>query len=78
MKSKKTSDDDKNKTGEQKGAMKSICVGIKNAATVADEVISMCVEPVRLRHCNSRKEVKTFALLDSRSQGTFVKDTQRT
>ena len=78
MKSKKTSDDDENKTGEQKGAVKSICVGIKNAATVVGEVISMCVVLVRLRHCNSWKEVKTFALLDSCSQGTFVKDTQRT
>ena len=52
--------------------MKSNCAGIKNAATVAGEVISMCVVLVRLRHCNSQKEVKTFALLDSCSQGTFV------
>ena len=27
---------------------------------------------VRLRHCNSEKEVSTFALLDTCSQGTFV------
>ena len=52
--------------------MNSNCAGIKNAATVVGEVISMCVVPVRLRHCNSQKEVKTFALLDSCSQGTFV------
>ena len=32
----------------------------------------MYVVSVRLRHCNSQKEVKTFALLDSCSQGTFV------
>ena len=34
----------------------------------------MCVVPVRLRHCNSQNELKTFALLDSYSQGTFVTD----
>ena len=32
----------------------------------------MCVVPVRLRHCNSQKKVKIFALLDSCSQVTFV------
>ena len=54
--------------------MKSNCAGIKNAATVVGEVISMCVVPVRLRHYNSWKEVKTFALLDSYSQGKFMKE----
>ena len=34
--------------------------------------LSMCVVPVRLRHCNSQKEVKKIALLDTCSQGTFV------
>ena len=34
----------------------------------------MCVVSVRLRHCNSDKEVSTFALLDTCSQGTFVAD----
>ena len=29
---------------------------------------------VWLRHCNSDKEVPTFALLDTCSQGTFVAD----
>ena len=72
MKSKKTSDDDTDKTGEQPEGMKRNCVGIKNVATIVGEVISMCVVPVRLRHFNSQKEVKMFALLDSCSQGTFV------
>ena len=76
MKSKKTSDDDKDKTGEQPGAMESNCAGIKNAATLVGEVISMCVVTVRLKHCYSQKEVKTFDLLDLCSQGTFV--TERT
>ena len=61
--------DNKNET-----AMKSNCAGIGNAATNLGEVISMCVVSVRLRHCNSDKEVSTFALLDTCSQGTFVAD----
>ena len=61
--------DDKNET-----AMKSNCAGVGNTATNVGEVISMCVVSVRLRHCNSDKEVSTFALLDTSSQGTFVTD----
>ena len=72
MKRKKTSDNDTDKTVEQPDAIDSNCASIKNATTVVREVISMCVAPVRLRHCNFQKEVKTFALLDSCSQGTFV------
>ena len=72
MKCKKPSDDDKDKIDEQPGAMKNNCAGIKNAAIVVGEVISMCVVLVRLRHCNSQKEVETFTLVDPCSQGTFV------
>ena len=61
--------DHKNET-----AMKSNCAGVGNAATNVGEFISMCVVSVRLRHCNSDKEVSTFALLDTCSQGTFVTD----
>ena len=61
--------DDKNQT-----AMKRNFAGVGNAATNVGEVISMCVVSVRLRHCNSDKEVSTFALLDTCSQGTFVND----
>ena len=32
----------------------------------------MCVVPVRVKHSDSDKEVKTFALLDTCNQGTFV------
>ena len=59
--------DDKNEI-----AMKSNCACIGNAATNLVEFISMSVVSVRLRHCNSDKEVPTFALLDTCSQGTFV------
>ena len=36
------------------------------------EVISVCVVPVKLRHGDSGKTLKSYALLDSCSQGTFI------
>ena len=57
---------------EKTESINSNCTGFKNAGTVVVEVISICVVKVRLRHCNSKKEVKTFSLLDSCSQGTFL------
>ena len=36
------------------------------------EVISMCVVPVKLRHGDSGETLKTYALLDNCSQGTFI------
>ena len=35
-------------------------------------MISMCMVPVNLRYSHSGKTVKTYALLDSHSQGTFM------
>ena len=34
--------------------------------------VCLSVVLVRLRHCNSDKNVSTFALLDTYSQGTFI------
>ena len=39
-----------------------------------NEVISMCVVPVWVGHRNSRKMVKTYAMLGNCSQGSFIKD----
>ena len=36
------------------------------------EVLSMCVVLVKVRHKNSDKEIITFAILDTCSQGTFI------
>ena len=52
--------------------VKSNCAGVGCAAATFGQVISMCVVPVRVKHSDSDKEVKTFALLDTCSQGTFV------
>ena len=37
-----------------------------------NQVISMCVVPVIVKHVDSPKEIVTQAILDSCSQGTFV------
>ena len=34
----------------------------------------MCVVPVWVGHRNSRKMVKTYAMLDNCSQGSFIKN----
>ena len=39
---------------------------------IGGNVISMCMVPVNLRYSHSGKTVKTYALLDSHSQGTFM------
>ena len=38
------------------------------------EVISMCLVPVWVGNRNYRKKVKTYAMLDNCSQGSFIKD----
>ena len=37
-----------------------------------EDVLSMCVVPVKVQHNQSDKEIITFAMLDTCSQGTFV------
>ena len=43
-------------------------------AKVQAEVVSLCVVPVTIMHCDTKKKVSTYALLDTGSQGTFIKD----
>ena len=38
------------------------------------KIVSLSVVPVILTHENSEKQIKTFALLDNGSQGSFIKD----
>ena len=38
------------------------------------EIINMCVVPVMVRHKLSNRVVKTYAMLDTCSQGTFAKE----
>ena len=47
-----------------------------NDASINQEtsMVSMCVVPVTVKHKNSSKDVKVFAMLDNRSQGTSVKE----
>ena len=48
------------------------CASVKGKLDT--EVISICVVPVWVGHRNSRKMVKTYAMLDNCSQGSFIKD----
>ena len=55
--------------------VKSNCANISNtqcAAIGSGQVISMCVVPVKVQHKESNKEIITFAMLDTCSQGTFA------
>ena len=44
------------------------CATVNTCGTM----ISICVVPVNLRYSSSGKTVKTYALFDSCSQGTFI------
>ena len=43
------------------------------STTTQEDVISMCVVPVKVKHKDSNFVYSTFALLDNCSQGCFVK-----
>ena len=42
------------------------------SASYSDEIVSICIVPVKIGYANKRKDVTTYALLDSCSQGTLV------
>ena len=76
---KKTSDNDPDKTVEQPEAMNSNCAGIKNAATVIVEVISMCCtsEIKALQFSEGSKNICIARLMQSGHISDRT-DTQRT
>ena len=39
---------------------------------VESRVVSMCIVPVKVRHVHSGREIQRYAMLDCRSQGTFI------
>ena len=47
-------------------------VPITSALVSGETAVSMCIVPVVLTHSSSKREVKTFALLDAYSQGSFI------
>ena len=49
-------------------------VPITSALVSGESKVSMCVVPVVLSHPSLNREVKTFALLDACSQGSFIDD----
>ena len=48
------------------------CADVSCAAATISQVINMCLVPVRVKHSDSDKKVKTIALLDTCSQGKLV------
>ena len=55
--------------------VKNNCTNIKDVQCElvrTGEVLSMCVLPAKVGHKNSDKEIMTFAMLDTCSQGTFI------
>ena len=47
------------------------CASVKGKFDV--EVIIMCVVPIKISHQNCKKTIRTYAILDNCSQGSFIK-----
>ena len=47
---------------------------ISCSASCSDEIVSICIVPVKIRYVNKRKEVTKYTLLNNCSQGTFVRE----
>ena len=75
QKSEPGKNDDKKKEETQ---LSNRCTEIEDFSNVSinqeTNMVSMCVVPVIVKHKNSSREVKTFAMLDNCSQRTFVKE----
>ena len=55
--------------------VKNNCANIKDVqceSVRTVEVLSMSIVPVKVQHKNADKEIMTFAMLDTCSQGTFI------
>ena len=71
----KRKEDNSSDDNKKSVIIKSNCANISNtqcAAIVSGQVLSMCVVPVKVQHKESNKEIITFALLDTCSQGTIA------
>ena len=64
--SKKNRTGDGNDSGKNNGSLACATTKMKS------NVVSMCVVPVKIKCNKSRKELKTYAMLDCWSQGTFI------
>ena len=53
----------------------SIVTDLKSVSSgITSKVISMYVVPIKVSHRETEKEISTYAMLDSCSQGCFIKD----
>ena len=69
---KRKSKSSNNDTDPNFSTVKSNFAGVGFVIFTFSQIISICVVPVRVKHSNSNNEVKTFALMDTYSHGTFV------
>ena len=75
FKLKRKEDNSSSNDDKTSAIIKSNCANISNTQRAAigfGQVISMFVVPVKVQHKESSKEIITFAMLDTCSQGTFV------
>ena len=68
VRKKKQNDNQKNGSADTPNRVDVKCATVNTSGNV----ISMCLVPVNLRYSHSGTTVKTYALLDSCSQGTFM------
>ena len=69
---KKTNEDHDNPQTRKSGTDTVKCASVNG--TLEAEVISMCIVAVWVGHKSSRKMVKTYAMLDNCSKGSFIKE----
>ena len=67
--------DDSKSGDDPEKTVKINCANIKDVqceSVRTIEVLSMSIVPVKVQHKNADKEIMTFAMLDTCSQGTFI------
>ena len=69
---KKTNEDRDNAQPRESGTDAVKCASVNGKLEA--EVIRMCIVPVWVCHKSSSKMVKTYAMLDNCSQGSFIKE----
>ena len=62
----------KNKDADGGNSQKSDNTLARATTRLKSKVVSMCVVPVKVKCSNSKKEFRTYAMLDCCSQGTFI------
>ena len=62
----------KNRTGDGNDSGKNNVSLLYATTKIKSTLVSICVVPVKIKFSKSKKEFKTYAMLDCCSQGTFI------